>query len=477
MGAGRSRAWQAWLPEHLATRVTLVVVLVVVTAGLVTAAMLERLVVRSLGEELDARGRTLTIGLGEAVANSLADPEPSTVQETLNRATGESPDVVYAFAYGPQTPIIHTFPNGFPSGLLRVVGTSSAPEEVRLLQTEQGPIRDYMYRPLGELPAEVHVGISEDRISAATSRVTAFVVLLTLVGCVFASLVALYLSRITLAPLVDLTHRVERLGQGDFDAVAGARRGGEVGRLAEAFEGMATQIRESMDRLRASERARTVLLGQVIQTQEEERQRVARELHDGIGQSLSAVVLGLNTVAEVVNQSPVRAAAMVDTLRVSASDAVKELQTVIHDLRPSLLDDLGLLLALQWYARERLEPQGIRVSFAVTGDLALCRPRVETGLFRIAQEAFTNILRHADAHEVQVQLALCEGVVTMEISDDGVGFDVHRVAADRRGGHGGWGLLGMRERAFLLDGELQVTSHPGTGTQVRVRLPVGTAEP
>lgn len=205
--------------------------------------------------------------------------------------------------------------------------------------------------------------------------------------------------------------------------------------------------------LQRKEQIRSELLGRVISAQEEERQRIACELHDGIGQSLNALVFGLNTIATAMTAAPDTAPEMVERLKISASDTVKELQSIIYDLRPSLLDDLGLALALRWYARERLEPHQIAVTIAVP------------------DEAMTNVIKHARATAVDIQLTLTPQQVCMEIVDDGVGFAWE---AEKLGENGrqAWGLLGIQERASLLGGHLDIETMPGRGTHLRVTLPL-----
>jgi len=152
---------------------------------------------------------------------------------------------------------------------------------------------------------------------------------------------------------------------------------------------------------------------------------------------------------------------------------VKELQDVIYDLRPSLLDDLGLCRALRWYTQERLQSRGVRVMLDAPETLRL-PPDAETTLFRIAQEATTNVIKHAQARQMGVTLDATPERVRMEIWDDGVGFDP-RAALAGENGRRGWGLLGMQERVALLGGEFTVESQPGAGSRLTVILPLEAA--
>jgi signal transduction histidine kinase len=214
------------------------------------------------------------------------------------------------------------------------------------------------------------------------------------------------------------------------------------------------------------------LLARIIHAQEEERQRIARELHDSIGQSLNALVFGLNAVSTAFEQTPEQASSLLERLKISTSDTIKELQSLIYDLRPSLLDDLGLIRALRWYAQERLQAHGTQVVLDVPPEGPRLPSEIETALFRIGQEAMTNIGKYAQAQEVYISLRVEPRTVQMEIADDGVGFVPAEVLAGKNGRQG-WGLLGMQERAALLGGEMSIDSEPGQGTHLHVTLPLG----
>jgi signal transduction histidine kinase len=147
-----------------------------------------------------------------------------------------------------------------------------------------------------------------------------------------------------------------------------------------------------------------------------------------------------------------------------------EVGRIIRDLRPTLLDDLGLLEALEFHADTRLRPLGIQVTCETVGTDGRLPPELETALFRVAQEAMSNIVRHAQAENVSLTLEFRDEFVAVDIEDDGQGFDVDATFARRQDG-APFGLMGMRERVDLLSGTLVVESRPGEGTSVRVRVP------
>jgi signal transduction histidine kinase len=223
--------------------------------------------------------------------------------------------------------------------------------------------------------------------------------------------------------------------------------------------------------VRRKEEASSTFLRQYIAAQEEERKRIARELHDEPAQLLTGLALAIETASQMAipHDGELRralASANALTERVST-----EVGRIIRDLRPTLLDDLGLLEALESYADTRLRPSGIQVTCETVGTDGRFPPELETALFRVAQEAMSNIARHAQAENVSLTLEFQDEFVAIDIEDDGQGFDVEVTFA--RGQDGApFGLMGMRERVDLLNGTLVVESRPGEGTSVRVRVPL-----
>ncbi len=223
--------------------------------------------------------------------------------------------------------------------------------------------------------------------------------------------------------------------------------------------------------VRRKEAARSELLKKVIGAQEEERRRIARELHDETSQALTALVVGMETAALTPGMEKGGVQEKLAELRELAVETLEDVHRLIYDLRPSVLDVLGLVAGLSWYADSRLLPEGVRVRVMVTGEEKRLPAEVETALFRIGQEAISNAARHAQAAYVLVSLDFQDSSVTLEVEDDGVGFDVTTVtesAAPRPG----WGILGMKERAILLGGTSEIVSEPGSGTRVKVSIPL-----
>jgi len=210
------------------------------------------------------------------------------------------------------------------------------------------------------------------------------------------------------------------------------------------------------------------LTEKIVATQEEERGRVARELHDSISQILVSVKFALEQAKMIFAQGETSASEAIDRAEDNLNLAIREVRRISHDLRPGILDDLGLSKALESLAEDFANRTGVEVAVRTTGFKNLLRNDVKTALYRIAQESLTNIERHASVSKVELDLLRNRNGVTLRIVDDGQGFDVQRL---KKGGvKSGIGLKNMKERMGRLNGTLVVTSSP-TGTVIEAKLP------
>jgi signal transduction histidine kinase len=298
-------------------------------------------------------------------------------------------------------------------------------------------------------------------------------------------------ARSVTQPVAVLTAEAERIASGQLAWPIPELGQDEVGQLGQALDRMRQSLQALVARverdnlelegrveertrdlnqanaaLREREVARGELLRKVITAQEDERKRVARELHDETTQALAALLMRVDQAAEAVRAGKTPA---LDELRSLANRALADVHRLILDLRPSVLDDLGLASAVRWYAERSLSARGVAVRCEV-GELPDLTPELETALFRICQEALSNVARHAQASHVLVELRVEGPMLCIDVEDDGVGFDQSAVAL--REGRPHWGLLGIQERADLLGGHARFDSSPGAGTRVEVRIPL-----
>jgi two-component system CheB/CheR fusion protein len=219
---------------------------------------------------------------------------------------------------------------------------------------------------------------------------------------------------------------------------------------------------------RQAEKARQDLQRRLLHAQEEERSRISRELHDEVGQQISALMLSLKALESTPSD---QAPAKLRELRETTEEVAREIHQLAFELRPMALDELGLARALAAYVDSWLTRTGIAVDLVTAGIDEQRLPRhIETTLYRIVQEAMNNVYKHATAKRVSVSVERRGAQVVAIVEDDGVGFDVDAPPASGR--QPSLGIAGMRERAAIVDGELTVESSPTRGTTVRAKLPL-----
>ncbi len=299
------------------------------------------------------------------------------------------------------------------------------------------------------------------RLNTLPSASTILVIFVT-VGWLVSVALNFVVLQIAFRPLMELGRVMNRVQSGERTLRAPLTGvDPQADQLARTFNEMLETIDEA-NRLRAT---------QILNAMEEERKRIARELHDETSQVLTSLLISLAILEESIT-TPEARSRISDTRRL-AHQTLRAIRNLSIDLRPSALDDLGLLPALRWYLKEYQQKFTIDVGLRATPFFKERLPTdVETALYRIIQESLTNVARHAQARKVTIVLRENADTVYASISDDGLGFDAEQLQkTPGPGQEHGWGLVGMRERASLLDGSLTIDSQAGSGTIVRVCIP------
>lgn len=238
------------------------------------------------------------------------------------------------------------------------------------------------------------------------------------------------------------------------------------------IEDLSRSINQMIDSM---ETARKRAAASVIKAQEEERRRIARELHDETSQSLTGLIIGIKMVEETVPDSLVDLRERLLSIKDLAHQTLNEVHTMAVRLRPSILDDLGLAAALRSYGKEFSENTGIQVDMQLLALAERLSSELETVMYRVVQEALTNVARHSEASNCKVTLRRRENCVQGIIEDNGRGFDPNRAMTSDEKGRG-LGLHGMKERIELVGGNLEFESHPGKGTSIFIEVPLKSKE-
>lgn len=388
------------------------------------------------------------------------------LHDLLDETLANNPNVRYAFIVDPQGQVIaQTFEGGFPLDLLTLNSANSTEHHhTALIQTNEGLVWDTAVPILDGKIGTARIGLSDASMRAALSTLTAQLLLTVMLVSATGILVAVFLTWILTRPIIALVNATQSVAKGDFTQRVKRWANDEIGDLAKAFNTMIEELARTDELRREREVLRRQLMEKVITTQEDERRRIARELHDSTSQNLTSLIVGLRMMEVQCAHcaSPTKAS----DLRQVASHTLDEVHDLSMRLRPRVLDDLGLAAALErlaheWQARYKIPVDvAIQLNERLPGD-------VETAIYRIVQETLTNIARHAQAHSASIMVERRGDVVRAIVEDDGVGFDIDTNHSERH-----LGLLGMRERAELLNGTLTIESDSEQGTSIFIEIPI-----
>lgn len=448
-------------------KITLLISSVIFALGVIAVLQARNDMRRVLGQELENRGSAIARDLAANLADPLLTDDLVGAYEMVNRTKLNNTDVRYVLVVNPTGEVrVNTFGFGIPGGLLEANPPPTG-EDVRLrrIQTEEGLVRDVVAPVFAGRAGYVRVGMSDRHLETAvtgnTAALTWKAAAAVAIGMAFSYCLSYYLTR----PLSELLGAVRSVTRGDLSRRVNLTATDEVGQLGTAFNTMARE-------LETKEAARRHLMEQVIMSQEEERQRVARELHDELAQQVTSVILSLESVEAALPSDAQHPRDAVQRARRVAERSLAETRKLIWDLRPTVLDDLGLVPAIRSYAESHLRAVGTDVRLVATGVPAQLPPAMDTAIFRIVQEAVNNVAKHARASHVRIALSARDGVIRGEVVDNGTGFDAARLRTSEVLTGGGLGLRGMEERATILGGELKVDSNTGHGTRVTFAIPL-----
>ena len=340
---------------------------------------------------------------------------------------------------------------------------------------------DFMHTGLHEIQDTIDAGqMSQARIDINDLEDThhGFLFSMTPIVSVLAVLLAATLGAAMAWSVVDPVGRMgqamRRIASGNFSEPVRVDNQDELGELADRINHTSDELEELQEATLAEERARALRerITRVTLAHEEERRRLSRELHDGLGPSLAAIGNRIRTCQLVIRSDPQEAERGLEEITRSLKGHVQEVRELIYDLRPLALDQLGLMGAINQQAERLRQETGVQVFVGGLESIEL-NPLVEVTLFRVLQECLTNVQKHADASTVDVKLQIMDNDLEVRVKDDGRGFDTEKVASGAV--EKGIGLVSMRERAELLGGSLSVQSSPGNGCEIVLCINSGEA--
>ncbi len=477
-----TRFWDIAGSVGIRTKVLGIVVGVIVLLGVFVTIQLRAALYQTLEAELYTQGLDLMRFVSGRLETLLAEGDEAAIGDYLfglqehYSGNGHNTLIDYVFierideTTGEISVIASTVPNIPPNVL--ALPENPSPDLARHLTTVNGDVIDVGAR-VGDDQTILRVGLAEDNIEHVVNIVLMQIFTLTLVMIVVGFGAAFFLTWILTRPIYSLVQATKAVAQGDFSQQVPRWANDEIGALSESFNAMTRSLARAEQERGERDAMRQNYIRGVIAAQEDERKRIARELHDSTSQSLTSLIVGLRNLESANDMDAMRA--QIKDIRQVANQTLEEVHQIAWQLRPTVLDDLGLNAALERYIRDFQVRYGIPVDFAVR-NLSERLPREhETTLYRIVQEALTNIARHSKAQNASVlieQRANPTPRIRVIIEDNGVGFDPSTKIMSEKS----LGLHGIRERTQLLGGTLTIESQPGQGTSLFVEIPVGLTE-
>lgn len=449
-----------------------IVLVMVLLFGLTVTLQVRALMTQTLTHKLQEHGRAIARDLASRSTDLILTHDLFALHELLRDMIENNEDVRYVFVLDRQGEVIaHTFGQRFPLSLIRAnQPNSNEPVRLEILESEEGLIWDFAAPIFDGRAGTARLGISGRNLQETVGSVTAWLLFTTITVSLLGLVAGYGLTHVITRPISTMVDATRAVARGDLSVQAPVWARDEIGALGGAFNRMVADLARARAEVQRKEELRAQLLHQVITAQEEERKRIARELHDQTGQQLTSLLVGL-TVIEGMNDIDT-ARAQVAALKAQVGGTLDDVRALARELRPSVLDDMGLVDALERQTRDYARRFRLVADFQTVGfNGQRLAPEIETALYRIVQEALTNVARHAEASSVSLLLEHRDTSVLAIIDDNGKGFpsdEFLQTAARER--H--LGLFGMQERAALLGGQFTIESEAGKGTTVFVEIPL-----
>lgn len=434
-----------------------------IVAILVVRASMQEVVTKEL--ELSA------VSIAENLANRSTDAILVNNQYLLFQLISETktnyPDVQYIFAVDAKGQVLaHTFGIGFPAGLLTANGVPPGElSRISVLNTTEGLVWDVAAPIFEGRVGTIRMGFSGALLERTVNAVTTQLLLATLLVSAIGILFAIFLTSVLTRPIQQLAQAARSVGQGDLNQQVSRWADDEIGELADSFNSMVKNLKVAAKAQQESNRLRSELVERVINAQEEERKRIACDLHDQTSQALVSLIVQLKLVESAPNAATRRE--NIDILREQLRSALDEVRRMALELRPNVLDDLGLEQAIRWFAERCSQNNGLVVTVVSQDDLSDLPERYAVTVYRVVQESLSNVVKHSHASQARVVVTRQTGMLFLSVTDNGKGFIVHQANSK----DGSLGIYGMRERIALLGGKFEIQSEPDKGTAIHVEIP------
>ncbi|GEN86697.1 sensor histidine kinase [Oceanobacillus sojae] len=429
-------------------------------------------------EDLINRGNNIAVHISETSSDYILFDDNYAVHQLITETYELNEDVRYIMVLDSNSAVYeHTFSDSLPKGIISAhsdynENTSNA----KTISSDEGAIQDIIVPIEDSEVGYVRVGMSEKQANQYIFSKMTELLIVTLIVALFATGVAYFISRRITSPIQRLVDVASGISAGDLSLRVKSIKNDEVGELASTFNAMAdnlinsnNQIDTLLKQLQEKEKLRSKLILQLLSVQEDERRRISRELHDETSQALTSLMVTMRVLANEAKDEEQQQ--LLFTSRDIAADILRQIRDLAVDLRPPILDNMGVVSAIKKYIKDFKEKYDVDVSFytSVT-EITDLDENVALAIYRIVQESLNNVIKHTEATRIKVGLILEDNNIKLTVSDNGQGIkeaDFMKAQAQNR-----IGIHGMKERVEVQNGSFTILTNQLGGTKIIVSLPL-----
>lgn len=446
--------------------------------GLFMAGMTLRMTMSSLESSLISTGREIGTYLAASVENDILVDNQFAIHERMSKTMEANEQIRYVMVtHADGSLLASSFMDGLPMGLpVNRLPDADADIDLKSFSSNEGTIREIMV-PIDEgYLGYIRIGLSEKYMLSSLQQRCLLVILMVILVCVVAAILTTRYAHEFLRPVARLSFAVKQLDKGKYGIQVPIDTNDEIGHLAKTFNAMSKGLQSIIDKnnrlvgdLQLKEKNRRWLIEQLFSAREDEQQRISRELHDESSQSMASILTYLRILHDKLTTDEQRE--MLLEIRELTAATLEGIRRLAVDLHPPLLEDLGLKAAIEKYLEPiRKAHQDIKFVWRYQGDFRRLSKPVNLMCYRTIQECVANVLKYAEAANVDIFLCIKEENVVLTVEDDGIGFDRETAEKARLNRH--LGLVSMRERTELLLGTFLLETSPGRGTKITMILPI-----
>ena len=413
---------------------------------------------------------SLAIGkqLSSQSVNYILEDNFYALEKLLKSSVKSDPDLVYAFIENKKGEVIaSTFDGGFPADLLKVNSFNPKSLSAVKIKTNEGLVYDTAVPILRGRLGTVRVGISTKRSSMLLYSLIRSIIIVMIFAAVLAIILSSSIAWWVMTPIVKLSEAFNKVKSGSYDIKLDIKRDDEIGMLARDFNKMAVSLKKADEERMENDNLRKNFINNVIKAQEEERKRIAKDLHDQFAQMLAYIKIRIGLLKNLNNIEEARES--VAQISEELTNALDVVRNIARSLMPGILEEMGLVCAVTSYIDDiNKKSLNFKVDFYSDYDIKNKRfdQNIEINVYRIIQEALSNVILHSHSNYAKINLGIAGGKIIGSVEDYGTGFNYGLISKDSLG------IFGMTERAKLLGGDLKIESKTGAGTLINFYIPL-----